>query len=129
MLSLFIIIISIYAQHVNGLKCFVEGKCIGINADTIEVFDTIDECIDKCQASNRCIYSTFNSYTNSCNIYHHVICSNINKRECPMCLTSEKDCTVSTFKNMYTRPLTWFKMYIFSKKMFLLGFLGVVLNT
>ena len=96
-LPIIIIIASIYTLPVNGLQCFIEGNCVGINADTIEIVKTMNDCIDKCQRSNRCIFSTFDSSTNYCSIFYKDICSDIEKEDCPQCLTSQKDCSVSIY--------------------------------
>ena len=96
-LSLFFALI--FTLHVNGLQCFIEGNCVGIVADSAEKLDTFNECIDKCQLSNICIFNTFNPSNKFCYIYQHKICSDIKKEDCPMCLTSEKNCSVSFFLN------------------------------
>ena len=96
MLQIFIIIASIFTLPINAdIECFVQGNCVGALADSIEVVDTIKLCISKCQKSNRCIYSTFNSINNQCSIFAEEICSEIKDENCPMCITSEKDCAVS----------------------------------
>ena len=95
MLSIIIIICLIYTLPVNGLQCFIEGNCVGIKSDGDTIVETINQCIDKCQHSNRCIFSTFNSSTNCCSMFYKDICSEIEKEDCPQCLTSQKDCSVS----------------------------------
>ena len=92
-LSLFFALI--FTLHVNGLQCFIEGNCVGIIEDSIEIKDTMNKCIDKCQFSNRCIFSTFDSSNKFCYIFIEKICSDIKKVDCPTCLTSERNCSVS----------------------------------
>ena len=91
-LSLFFALIS--TLHVNGLQCFIEGKCDGKEV-SIVIMDTINKCIDHCQDDIKCRFSTFNSSNQFCYIFHDEICSDIKKEDCPMCLTSERNCNVS----------------------------------
>ena len=96
MLQIFIIIVSIFIFPVNAdIECFVQGNCVGSSPDSIEVVNEIKFCVIKCRKSNICIYSTFNSNNNQCSIFTEKICSEIKDEDCPMCITSEKDCAVS----------------------------------
>ena len=97
MLTLYIITATIFTLTVKteGLQCFVEGKCVGATEFSTVPVDTINICVDQCQNVTKCKFSTFDSNNNYCKKFKE-ICSEINKDECPTCLTSEKDCTVST---------------------------------
>ena len=105
MLPVYVITATIFTLTVKteGLKCFVEGKCVGATEISNVIVDTIKTCVNQCQTSKKCKFSTFDSNNNYCKKFED-ICSEINKDECPTCLTSQKYCTVSICfikKNIY----------------------------
>ena len=93
MLLLFIPFFVLLVQSAYSLKCFIPGKCMS-ESYYIEKNSTMEECVRDCSKSNICIWSTFDPNNGYCSFFNK-ICDNIDDTLCPMCLTSEKNCTVS----------------------------------
>ena len=82
MLTLYIITATIFTLTVKteGLQCFVEGTCVGATEFSTVIVDTINNCVDQCQNSTICKFSTFDSNNNYCKKFKD-ICSEINMDE------------------------------------------------
>ena len=89
----FISLIALFTQSIYSLKCFIPGECMSEPYSKYENC-TVEECVRDCSISNICIWSTFDPNNGYCSFFNK-ICDNIDDTLCPMCLTSEKNCTVS----------------------------------
>ena len=90
----FVSLIALFTQSIYSLKCFIPGECKSVPYYIVES-SSMEECVRDCSQSNSiCIWSTFDPNKNYCS-YFNTICENIDDTLCPMCLTSEKNCTVS----------------------------------
>ena len=100
MLSIYVTIASIiFVVPAYSLRCFVPGDCINNIPYKIHVTESPEDCIYHCQKSIKCIWSTFNPNRDDCSLFME-ICYEIGN--CPLCLTSEKNCTVSCLTSHFS---------------------------
>ena len=92
---------ALFAKTVSSLLCFIPGECVSNPYSLIEK-NTMEECIHDCSKSNICIWTTFNPKNNYCSFFDK-ICTEIDDSSCPICLTSEKNCTVSKIKHIMVK--------------------------